>query len=166
MTKTENPLDYQVQGFRVSGRVVEFAGGPGLVGAEVFLNGKPVSASSADGHYHLENIKTGIYHLTAQSQDMTFDEMTVRISPNTPSLPDIAAAKYQVCGSILLAELPEGVKLASRKVIFIPGEDIKLSTDPELVDVDGSGSFCTFLKPGSYKMEPMVLEAEVGAGLK
>ena len=58
---------FEVEGFRVSGRVVEKPQGEGLAGAKIYLNGKHVATSGQDGHYNLENIKTGSYHLTAEA---------------------------------------------------------------------------------------------------
>jgi len=57
----------QVQGFRVSGRVLEHANGNGVVGAKIFLNDKLVTVTGEGGSYNLENIKTGTYRLTAEA---------------------------------------------------------------------------------------------------
>ena len=56
-----------MQGFRVSGRVLEHHSGPGLVGAKVYLNDKQVAITGEGGTYNLENIKTGMYRLSAVS---------------------------------------------------------------------------------------------------
>ena len=56
-----------MQGFRVSGRVLEKPGGKGLAGARVILNDKQVAVTGEGGAYNLENIKTGMYRLTAES---------------------------------------------------------------------------------------------------
>ena len=58
---------FKVQGFRVSGRVLEHSSGSGLVGAKVYLNDKQVTLTGEGGSYNLENIKTGMYRLTAVS---------------------------------------------------------------------------------------------------
>ena len=95
---------------------------------------------------------------------MGFERLSVRISPTTPSLPDMIASSYLVCGQILLNDLPPSVQ-TSRQVVFIPAvADPKM--EPVIVSADASGSFCQLLKPGQYKLEPMVLETEVAAGLK
>ncbi len=57
----------KVQGFRVSGRVLEHANGNGVVGAKIFLNDKLVTVTGEGGTYNLENIKTGTYRLTAEA---------------------------------------------------------------------------------------------------
>lgn len=160
----------------------------GLVGAKVYLNDKQVAITGEGGSYNLENIKTGMYRLTAESgtlanslltslklifkipvtsseiEKMAFDRLNVRISPTTPSLPDIVASSYRVCGQISLADL--AVSTRPRQVIFIPTSVKDSSAEPALVSTDESGSFCHFLRPGVYKLEPMALESEVAAGLK
>ncbi len=98
------------------------------------------------------------------TEKMGFDRLSVRISPTTPSLPDIVASTYQVCGHIQLADLAVGPK--PRQVIFIPVSVKDSSAEPALISTDDSGAFCHFLRPGLYKLEPMALESEVAAGLK
>ena len=95
---------------------------------------------------------------------MGFEELTVRISPNTPSLPDIIASSYKVCGRIQLEDLP--VPRQARQVIFLPIEVAKDGQEPLLVSTDADGVFCQLLSPGLYKLEPMALEKEVSLGLK
>lgn len=95
---------------------------------------------------------------------MGFDRLDVRISPTTPSLPDIVASSYLVCGQIHLKELAVGHQ--PRQVIFIPLAVDNPSVEPVLVSTDDSGVFCQLLRPGKYKLEPMALESEVQAGLK
>jgi len=95
---------------------------------------------------------------------MGFEELTVRISPNTPSLPDLIASSYKVCGRIQLDDLP--VARQARQVIFLPIETTKEGQEPLLVSTDADGVFCQLLSPALYKLEPMALETEVSLGLK
>ena len=95
---------------------------------------------------------------------MGFDRLSVRISPTTPSLPDIVASSYKVCGHVNLADLAVGPK--PRQMIFIPTSVRDSSVEPAIVSTDDSGVFCHFLRPGVYKLEPIALESEVSAGLK
>jgi hypothetical protein len=90
--------------------------------------------------------------------------LNVRISPTTPSLPDIVASSFGVCGQIQLTDLAVGRK--ARQVIFIPTSTKDSSAEPVLVATDDTGVFCQLLRPGVYKLEPMALESEVAAGLK
>nr|CAG4643284.1 EOG090X07YB [Ilyocryptus agilis] len=158
------PRKFEVQGFRVSGRVLEHTNGIGLIGAKVFLNDKQVTTTGEGGFYNLENIKTGVYRLTAESANLGFERLSVRISPATPSLPDIVASSFKVCGQVGLSDLP-ATRHQARKVIFIPSNPSS-GDEPILVPTDNAGDFCQLLKPGLYRLEPMALETEVSAGLK
>ena len=97
------------------------------------------------------------------ADNLGFDRLDVRISPTTPSLPDIIASSYKVCGHIKLDDLPVGRQ--ARKVIFIPQASAD-GAEPVIGPTDDSGAFCQLLRPGPYKLEPIVLETEVSAGLK
>jgi hypothetical protein len=94
---------------------------------------------------------------------MGFDRLSVRISPTAPSLPDMVASTYLVCGQIQLTDLPASLIQTARQAIFIPADS---KMEPVLVSADSAGKFCQLLKPGQYKLEPMALETEVAAGLK
>jgi len=52
-----------------------------------------VTKTGADGTYHLENMKTGMYKLHVRTDNMQFDEQEIRITPNTPQLPDIVPSR-------------------------------------------------------------------------
>lgn len=45
------------------------------------------------GIYHLDSMKSGTYKLQIEAPRMSFDVVTVKVTPNTPQLPDIAAAR-------------------------------------------------------------------------
>ena len=42
--------------------------------------------------YHLENMKTGTYRIQVQKEHIQFDEISVKITPNTPQIQDIIAS--------------------------------------------------------------------------
>ena len=65
-----------------------------MAGAEILLNGKSSTKTGPDGIYHLENMKTGQYKIEAKAEHMFFDPLDVKITPNTPSLPEIVASRY------------------------------------------------------------------------
>lgn len=67
--------------------------GSGVAGATVFIDGKKQATTNLDGTYHLENMKTGTYTVKVQADNIVFDDTSVKISPNTPQLPDIVASK-------------------------------------------------------------------------
>ncbi|KAJ9574412.1 hypothetical protein L9F63_025943, partial [Diploptera punctata] len=59
--------EFKVKGFSVSGRVLLRAGGEGIAGAVILLDGKSSSVTKADGSYHLENMQAGSYVLQVQA---------------------------------------------------------------------------------------------------
>lgn len=62
----------------------------------MLLNGKPVTTTGPDGIYHLENMKTNVYKLHVKAENIFFDEQEIKITPNTPQLPDIVPSRSAV----------------------------------------------------------------------
>jgi hypothetical protein len=67
--------------------------GPGITGARVIVDNKLLATTGADGIYHLDSMKSGTYSLQIEAPRMSFDVTTVKVTPNTPQLPDIIAAR-------------------------------------------------------------------------
>ncbi len=53
--------------------------------------------SDAEGIYHLYGMKTGHYEISAVAEQLFFDGTKVKITPNTPQLPDLVATRYTLC---------------------------------------------------------------------
>ena len=68
--------------------------GRGIPDTKIFVNGKEMGASDAEGIYHLVGMKTGHYEISAAAEQLYFDGTKVKITPNTPQLPDLVAARY------------------------------------------------------------------------
>jgi DNA-binding beta-propeller fold protein YncE len=68
--------------------------GNGIVGAKILIDGKQQTTSVAGGKYHLENMKTGTYRIQVQIDNVFFDEVNVKITPNTPQIQDIIASGF------------------------------------------------------------------------
>ena len=64
-----------------------------MAGARILLNGKEQALTRQDGTYHLDSMKAGSYHLEVKVNQMTFDPVQVKVTPNTPHLPDMIASK-------------------------------------------------------------------------
>ena len=95
---------------------------------------------------------------------MTFKPIQVKVTPNTPRLPDIVAFKYTTCGSIRIDRFPDRVSsdLSKRKVNVIS----KTSHDDVTeLTVNADGSFCADLIPGEYVFRAVVSAHELHAGL-
>ncbi|XP_060065049.1 BOS complex subunit NOMO2-like [Ylistrum balloti] len=155
---------FQVEGFSVSGRVLNKAGGAGVSGASVLVDGKAVSRTEADGMYHLENMKTGTYRLQIQTDNIYFDDVSVKITPNTPNLPDIVASDFKMCGKIVISQLPDSLRQVAshRRIIIIP-QNKNMDASSAKADVDGN--FCAKVKPGSHVVQVHLTEEEKTAGL-
>ncbi|XP_029831947.3 nodal modulator 3 [Ixodes scapularis] len=145
------PAKFQVQGFSVSGKVLESPSGPGVAQAEVYLGGAKAATTDASGGFQLENMKAGQYVLQVRAGGMSFDPFPVRVSPNTPELPPITASRFEVCGTI------EG---GGRRVVVEGG------AEPVSATADARGRFCATLETGKYVLRPFLTKEEEAAGLR
>uniref|UniRef100_A0A8C0R6K3 Nodal modulator 1-like n=1 Tax=Canis lupus dingo TaxID=286419 RepID=A0A8C0R6K3_CANLU len=154
---------FHVMGFSVTGRVLNGPEGEGVPEAVVTLNNQIKVKTKADGSFRLENITTGTYTIHAQKEHLYFETVTIKIAPNTPQLADIIATGFSVCGQISIIRFPDTVKQMSKYKVVLSSQD----KDKSLVTVetDAHGSFCFKAKPGTYKVQVMVPEAETRAGL-
>ncbi|XP_071122767.1 BOS complex subunit NOMO1-like [Mytilus edulis] len=156
---------FQVSGFSVSGRVINSVKGSGVGNAAVYVNSKKQSTTKSDGTYHLENMKTGSYIIKVEADNILFDETSVKISPNTPHLPDIIATKFSLCGQIVIDKLPEGLRQVppQRRVIYFPEGK---NSDAVSIATDKDGKFCTHAASGKYLIKVHLTEEEIAGGLQ
>ncbi|XP_053372624.1 nodal modulator 2-like [Mercenaria mercenaria] len=155
---------FQVAGFSVSGRVLDSVKGSGISKAEVLLNGKPVTSTGPDGVYHLENMKTNMYKLHVKVDNIFFDEQEIRITPNTPQLPDIVPTSFNICGRVTIDKFPDSLsqQITKRKLIIFPEGKGSAAVSKE---TNEEGKFCTAVKPGKYIVRVHLSDAETKAGL-
>ena len=74
--------------------------GRGIPNAQISVNGKERGETDSEGIYHLYGMKTGHYEIQAAAEHMGFEGTKVKITPNTPQLPDMVAARcvmFSVC---------------------------------------------------------------------
>ncbi|KAI7807708.1 BOS complex subunit NOMO1 [Triplophysa rosa] len=154
---------FRVMGFSVMGRVLNSPNGEGVADAVVMLNNQIKAETKEDGSFRLENMTTGTYTINTQKELMFFEQITVKIAPSTPQLPDIITAGFSVCGQILVSRLPEGVKQLGRYKVTLSAQrqDQVLRT----IESDSQGAFCFQVKPDDYSVQVSLPEAEVKAGL-
>ncbi|XP_059130343.1 BOS complex subunit NOMO1 isoform X3 [Peromyscus eremicus] len=154
---------FHVMGFSVTGRVLNGPEGEGVPEAVVTLNNQIKVKTKADGSFRLENITTGTYTIHAQKEHLYFEVVTIKIAPNTPQLADLIATGFSICGQISIIRSPDTVKQMSKYKVVLSSQD----KDKSLVTVetDAHGSFCFKAKPGTYKVQVVVPEAESRAGL-
>ncbi|XP_006814110.1 BOS complex subunit NOMO1 [Saccoglossus kowalevskii] len=154
---------FQVEGFSVTGKVLDRVKGSGLSGVSIKLDGKPQTLSEATGMYRLDKVTSGSYVVEAQIDDVFFDAMTVKITPNTPQLPDITAMSFNLCGKVILDAVPENFPMAAeRQVTF----NLAGSDHVTTLTAKADGSFCSPVKPGNYVIKVIVKDTEAEAGLK
>ncbi|GAB1292109.1 Nodal modulator 1 [Apodemus speciosus] len=154
---------FHVMGFSVTGRVLNGPDGEGVPEAVVTLNNQIKVRTKADGSFRLENITTGTYTIHARKEHLYFEMVTIKIAPNTPQLADLIATGFSICGQISIIRSPDAVKQMNKYKVVLSSQD----KDKALVTVesDAHGSFCFKAKPGSYKVQVVVPEAETRAGL-
>ncbi|XP_052805284.1 nodal modulator 1-like [Mya arenaria] len=155
---------FQVAGFSVTGQVVDSPKGKGIGGVTVLLNGEAVKKTGPDGLYHLENMKTGMYRLNMRAENLEFEEQNIRITPNTPQLPDIIPARFNLCGKVTINKFPEGLSTQTikRKMIIFPEGKGSAAVSKETGE---DGRFCSYVAPGKYVVRVHLSDAEIKAGL-
>ncbi|XP_027276354.1 nodal modulator 1 isoform X3 [Cricetulus griseus] len=154
---------FHVMGFSVTGRVLNGPEGEGVPEAVVTLNNQIKVKTKGDGSFRLENITTGTYTIHAQKEHLYFEMVTIKIAPNTPQLADLVATGFSICGQISIIRSPDTIKQMNKYKVVLSSQD----KDKSLVTVetDTHGAFCFKAKPGSYKVQVVVPEAETRAGL-
>ncbi|XP_038065332.1 nodal modulator 1-like isoform X2 [Patiria miniata] len=159
------PTTFKVEGFSVSGQVLDSEGGKGIPGVKVKVQDRSEVTSKVDGTYQLVKITSGTYVLTASKDNIFFEPETMKINPNTPRLPDIIASRFSLCGRLVIDKMPPTLPSGGkRRVSLVPeGGSAK---DTVSIATDSEGAFCFKVKPGSYVMQPTLSSEEMAAGLK
>jgi len=160
---------FRVEGFTVQGSVRITASGAPLVGAKVAIDGVLAASTDENGIYKLENIKTGTYKIDVEAVEGSgyhFPPSSMKITPNTPLLPEILPSQFDVCGRISLVQIPPALvaKFASseRRVEVTQGDQVVTTIGVKL-DAEGA-DFCTRLPPGDYQIAVVTTEEEAGHG--
>ena len=58
------------------------------------INGKEVAETIEDGTFTLDSMKAGTYTISIETRDVYFDPKQIKVTPNTPELPEIVATRY------------------------------------------------------------------------
>lgn len=155
---------FKVEGFSVGGWVKAAANGRGIALARILLNGEQTAETNTEGRFHLENMKPGNYKLHVVKDGVNFDILDVKITPNTPRIPEIIAKSFRVCGQLNVVHLPAGMDVNARRLIKINNKDGKALSFATRTDEDGH--FCVDVAAGSYQVLPVVDDNESAVGLK
>ena len=134
------------------GRVVSRAGGQGLAGVTVVLEGATVTTAVTDpqGQYYIEDLRSGFYTVTATKGDLhdyQFPTLQVEISPTAPGLPTLVPTHFRVSGQLQFASpTNNAVRLVLvQKLGTTEAGQVTLHTG-------GDGKFQAMLRPGQYSV--------------
>lgn len=147
--------NFEVTGFSVFGRVLVAANGFGIANAKVILNGKHVATTHTDGTYTLKNIKADTYTITAQAENVQFEERNVKISISNPSIPDIVVSAFKVCG-LVLSQQSYTIAITKHASTF----------HTQATSQKETGEWCTFLAPGKYSIQILTSSEDLASGIQ
>lgn len=146
---------FEITGFSVFGRVIAAANGFGIANAKVIVNGKHVATTHTDGTYTLKNIKADTYTITADAENVQFDERSVKISIANPSIPDIIVSAFKVCG-LVLSQQSYTIAITKHASTF----------HTQATSQKGTGEWCTFLPPGKYSIQILTSSEDLASGIQ
>lgn len=147
---------FDVTGFSIGGRVLTTAAGFGIGDAVVRLNGKEVTRTHSDGTYTLANIRPGTYTVQVSADRVQFNDQVVKVSFADAALPDIVAAAFQVCGTVV-SQKSYTVALTKHSSTFHTQATSKGGA---------SGEWCVFLPNGRFSVEVLTQAEEKELGVQ
>ncbi|GAM26286.1 hypothetical protein SAMD00019534_094610 [Acytostelium subglobosum LB1] len=150
---------FKIVGFSVSGRVLNHDGG--LAGVSILVNGKQRTTTDNGGHYTLDKITTGTYKIEAQKEHYIFSSLQHKMTPVTPTLPDIKVTSYHLCGQVSVPTPPAGVIVNPREITLTNSENKQ-----EKKHTDNNGKFCFEVTTGTYKVSISLSTQERAKGLQ
>lgn len=98
--------------------------------------------------------------IVCATEDVLFDERSVKISPSSPELPLLVPSAYKVCGKVTLSA--KGT-LHYRKVSV---QNTAATFNKEIEADPKSGEFCLYLGSGRYQLSVVVSAEERAKGLQ
>lgn len=146
---------FEITGFSVFGRVLSAEKGFGVANAKVILNGEHVATTHTDGTYTLKNIKADTYKITAEAENVQFEERSVKISIANPSIPDIVVSAFKVCG-LVLSQNSYTIAITKHASTF----------HTQATSQKGTGEWCTFLPPGKYSIQILTSSEDLASGIQ
>lgn len=146
---------FEITGFSVFGRVLISENGFGVKNAKILLNGKHVTTTHTDGTYTLKNIQADTYTLTAEADNVQFDEQTIKISIANPLIPDIVVGAFKVCG-LVLSQQSYTIAITKHASTF----------HTQATSQKGTGEWCTYLPPGKYSIQILTSSEDLASGIQ
>lgn len=146
---------FEITGFSVFGRVLSTPNGFGIGNAKIILNGEQATTTHTDGSYTLKNIKADTYTITAEFEDVQFEERTVKISIASPSIPDIVVSAFKVCGQVLSQD---------SYTIAITKHASTFHT--QATSQKDTGEWCSYLPSGRYSIQILTSTDDTAQGIQ
>ena len=138
---------FTITGFSVSGSVTSGTKGSPVAGAEVTLSCAENTVrvvTDQGGQYSVDSLQAATYTLTATFPGLEFPSVQSPVSPSSPLLPVLSAAKYQVTGQLDYTTVAHD---SARKII------ISSKNNPDLpVTVDSTGAFSVMLPSNTFSL--------------
>ena len=96
-------------------------------------------------------------------ENIKFDDINVKLSPNALEIDDIYPSEFKVCGLVTSTsgQQPKTVEINSES--DNDGNNIKMAEAK--VDHE-TGKFCQFLKPGNYNLAVKLTDFEKSSGMQ
>uniref|UniRef100_A0AC35TQ56 PB1 domain-containing protein n=1 Tax=Rhabditophanes sp. KR3021 TaxID=114890 RepID=A0AC35TQ56_9BILA len=134
-------VSFKIKGFQIKGQVV--ASESGIENVKIFVKGNVIATSSKNGFFIWNGVEEGKHILTAEKKGYMFNGIKVDLKSTVRALPNITAAKIEVCGQITLEN-------GSQATIF----DILIRNKKwdieETIQSESDGSFCYYAVPAVY----------------
>ena len=150
---------FVVEGFSVKGKVLTGVNGQPLAAAAVTLNGAKVHSTTTnqDGEYFIDKIETGTYTISVTAEGVEFVDVTAAVSPSSPVLPAMTAARFLVSGVLDFSTVSPD---SGRRVqLRSPGR-------PDLVvPVESTGRFSALVTPAVYTVSVLSSPADAQMGI-
>ncbi|KAK9890285.1 hypothetical protein WA026_010388 [Henosepilachna vigintioctopunctata] len=147
---------FEVIGFSVAGKIVRSLDSlEGIPNAKIFVGGKFTTQTDFKGTYRLEKLKTGVFKIKVEAENLLFEETVLKINPNLQALPDIAPSAFKICGKVE-SEQSQLVTIVKVGSTFLKN----VFTNPQ------SRKFCEYLPRGTYEVQVQVKQTEQEKGLQ
>ena len=144
---------FTVNRFSVYGKVLSGKGN-GIPNVTIKFDSQIKAVSDKNGIYILENIEEGNTDLEAVADNMVFEPLTnIQLSPRVPQIQDIVVSEYYLSGKITIEQ---DYNVGKRTVTLVETETRKERT----TITDDSGRYKFEVKPGSYKVFPLLTQQE------
>ncbi|XP_026483060.1 LOW QUALITY PROTEIN: nodal modulator 1-like, partial [Ctenocephalides felis] len=149
------PTSFEVTGITVFGKVSTAPNGKAIKGAEIIIDDKQLTITDEQGNFVLKDFKPSTYEIKVNADGMKFIPRNIQVTLKNPIIPEIFPDEFKVCGQVVsndkhsVAILKSG---ATNKIV--------VQTTP------GSGNWCQFLAPGTYRVEVVVDDVQKSEGLQ